>query len=261
MPGKDKTLKHRFLRYEFKYYFTSKQRHDIESELQHFMQLDPFVEDHPNKKYFVRSLYFDAPNLVAYDEKTDGIKFRNKFRLRTYSEDTNGGVPIFLEQKGRVNNYVFKERSILPENLQDILKNGVTREFLKSVLRTSLSRIPKEVFQKFLFQVLYLRLQPVVLVDYYRRPYVSRYDLEFRLTFDDSLHGMPTSRLFPRRSALRRRLIPGYTILEIKFLSHIPAWFHRLIRTYDLERFSLSKYCLGLNSTGLVKNREKEGSH
>ena len=257
----DKKLKHRFLRYEFKYDFANKQRNDIESELQHFMQLDPFVEDHSDKKYFVRSLYFDTPNLAAYDEKTDGIKYRKKFRLRTYSEDTHCGVPIFLEQKGRVNNYVFKERSILPESLQAILRNGVTRRFVKSVLATRLSRVPKEVFQKFVFQVLYLRLQPAVLVDYHRRPYVSRYDLEFRLTFDDGLHGMPSSILFPKRTSLRRRLIPGYTILEIKFLSHIPAWFHRLIRTYDLERFSLSKYCLGLNSTGLVENREKEGSH
>ena len=50
-----------FLRYEFKYILDDARREDIEKELSYFMQLDPFVERFENKKYLVRSLYFDNP--------------------------------------------------------------------------------------------------------------------------------------------------------------------------------------------------------
>ena len=39
-----------FLRYEFKYILREELRINIEKELSHFMQLDPFVERFENKK-------------------------------------------------------------------------------------------------------------------------------------------------------------------------------------------------------------------
>ena len=38
-----------FLRYEFKYILDTQRRDNIEEELSHFMQLDPFVEQFKNK--------------------------------------------------------------------------------------------------------------------------------------------------------------------------------------------------------------------
>ena len=40
--------------------------------------------------------------------------------------------------------------------------------------------------------------------------------------------------------------------MEIKFDRRLPKWFHRLIQTYELERLSVSKFCLGMEATGLA---------
>ena len=34
--------------------------------------------------------------------------------------------------------------------------------------------------------------------------------------------------------------------LELKFERSIPAWFHRIIQSYNLQRRSISKYVLGM---------------
>jgi hypothetical protein len=41
--------------------------------------------------------------------------------------------------------------------------------------------------------------------------------------------------------------------MEIKFGKHVPAWFHKIMIKYQLERVSVSKYCLGMQSTDLVE--------
>ena len=39
---------------------------------------------------------------------------------------------------------------------------------------------------------------------------------------------------------------PGNSILEVKFERSMPAWFHRIIQSYDLRRESISKFVLGV---------------
>ena len=36
--------------------------------------------------YTITSLYFDSPNDDAFNEKVDGVYYREKFRIRKYSE-------------------------------------------------------------------------------------------------------------------------------------------------------------------------------
>jgi hypothetical protein len=40
--------------------------------------------------------------------------------------------------------------------------------------------------------------------------------------------------------------------MEVKFHRRIPAWFHRILQTYNLDRVSISKFVLGMSSTGLA---------
>ena len=105
---------------------------------------------------------------------------------------------------------------------------------------------------QFLFELERKRLEPIVLVDYWRRPYVSKYDPEFRMTFDEGLAGTACGGLFPSESTSRRRVLAGYTILEVKFRFHVPKWFHRLIQSKDLRRVSISKYCAAVDSLHLT---------
>jgi len=235
-----------FLRYEFKYILDERRKKDIEKELSYFMQLDPFVEQFENKNYLVRSLYFDDPVYSFYYEKTDGLLHRQKFRIRTYTMKYNKDIPIMLELKGRYNNFVYKHRISLEhnnENVKDVFN-----------LLKQIDNSDNPVSKQFLYDKYRKNIKPIMLIDYQRRAYQSKYDYEFRITFDKELYGTETKKLFPKDNLYRRKLIDGYTIMEVKFRKYIPLWFHKIMIKYQLNRLSISKYCTGMESTFLIKN-------
>jgi len=110
------------------------------------------------------------------------------------------------------------------------------------------------VLHQFEYQLYRRRLRPVALIDYFRRPYISKYDPEFRITFDEQLNATATDSLFPSARERSRLVIPGFSIIEVKFRYHLPAWFHRIVQSYELRRVSISKICQGLEALELVEN-------
>lgn len=240
-----------FFRFEFKYVFNKRLRDEVERELQYFMELDPFVKDKPDYRYFVRSLYFDDPFFSAYYDKIDGLHTRSKFRLRTYTKNIGSPVPLFFEIKGRYNNLVFKHRVLCNLNEQHTSMGG-----MRLAQKMACILDPTPIAEQFRYEFYRKRLEPVVLVDYWRRPYVSKYNPEFRLTFDEALRATATSRLFPPALPPGRSIGPGFTIMEVKFRYHIPSWFHRIIQHFELQRVSISKVCKGIEACGLAKNLE-----
>ena len=85
-----------FSRYEFKYILNKKLSDQIESESKYFMNLDAHTNINLGHRYFVRSLYYDNLLSSNFYEKVDGMKLRNKYRLRTYSDNLDNKIPIFL---------------------------------------------------------------------------------------------------------------------------------------------------------------------
>ena len=237
-----------FARYEFKYILSASLCREIEQELQHFLQYDPFVLHKDNHQYQVRSLYFDDPVYSAFYDKVDGLHSRYKYRLRTYSLTELDNTPLFLETKGRHNNLVYKHRT--PVARGGLSWADLTRQELLHAIFTygEASR----VLEQFSFDCVRKRLQAVALIDYQRRPYISKFDASFRLTFDSQLQVTQTERLFPSPAmSCARKILPGYVILEVKFRHHMPAWFHAIIQAYELQRVSVSKICAGMKSLGL----------
>lgn len=241
-------VQNHFLRYEFKYLLDEKRKNLIEEELSHFIQLDPFVERFENKMYYVRSLYFDDPGYSFYYEKTDGLMHRQKFRIRTYVTDYDNSTPIMLELKGRYNNFVYKHRCII-EHTSELDKN-----VFQLVDHGADANNP--IVKQFTYDRFKKKISPIMLIDYQRRAYQSKYDYEFRITFDSNLSGTHTNLLFPESEVFRRELIHGYTIMEVKFRKSVPPWFHRIMVKYQLKRLSISKYCTGMESTSLIENLE-----
>ncbi len=234
-----------FSRYEFKYLLNSEQRAAVEEEISHFMTLD----SHSRKDldgYFVRSLYFENKAASHYYEKIDGVRARRKFRIRTYGKEFSPDVPLYFEEKGRYIERTYKHRVAIdsahlelfgtPEGLQELLTlyPGV------------------KVVERFFFDSFRRTLAPLVLVDYLRHPYVSPYDMNFRMTFDSSLSGTASSVLHPDETANWKAMKAGYTILEIKFFRRIPAWFHRILQAHNLRRLSISKFCESMETCGLA---------
>lgn len=241
-----------FSRFEFKYLMNETLRNSFEKALQPFMVIDDFALKKTDRKYFVRSLYFDDHRYSSFHDKIDGLHSREKFRIRTYSKTFRKSDQIFLELKGRYNNLVFKER--VPIELSNFSPDKRIQDFIPNLLNNQ--KVGKNVIKKFTFDYLKKDIVPVGLVDYLRRPYFSKLDRSFRVSFDDNLFVSNEKILHPKDYNSKKAVKAGASIMEIKFASTIPLWFHRLMQNYELNRISISKICCGLETLGLAKDEE-----
>jgi len=234
-----------FARYEFKYLLNKNDRSDIEEEISHFMDYDGYVHEDIGNAYFVRSLYFDNELSSNFYEKVDGMRSRAKFRIRTYGKKYDESLPIYLEKKGRTVERTYKHRVKISHDDLDIFTNS-------SEIHRLLDLYPNiDLIPNYVYEVIRKRLEPKVLVDYRRTPYISPFDMNFRVTFDDSLivSRAEAPYLFVQ-SVPWMRFNSGYTILEVKFFRRIPPWFHRIVQAYDLRRLSISKFARGMEVCG-----------
>ena len=173
-------IQEHFLRYEFKYILNETLRADIEKELSHFMQLDPFVRQFENKKYFVRSLYFDDPFYSFYYEKTDGLMHRQKFRIRTYTKKYDKDIPIMLELKGRYNNFVYKHRTSIKFKSKNI------KDTVNALL--PLENEDNSIARQYTYDRYKKNIKPVMLIDYQRRAFQSKYDYLYKNSYSFEGH-------------------------------------------------------------------------
>ena len=240
-----------FARFEFKYILSETKRKAVENDLLYFLEFDPFVAEREGHKYFVRSLYYDDPNYSAFHDKIDGLMSRYKFRVRTYSLSPDDNAPIFLEIKGRHNNLVFKHRT--PVHLKAGTKAIKGDRLTDELLGTAEESVVRNQFE---YDIYRKSLRPVALIDYQRRPYVSKYDPDFRITFDEQLRATQTTTLFPGSNATPRRVLAGYTVVEVKFRHHLPAWFHQVIQAHELRRISISKIVSGMESLDMAHDEQ-----
>jgi len=239
-------LEQDFVRYEFKFFLDQLKREEVEAEIANFMSFDGHVHPELDNAYFVRSLYFDNDAVSYYYEKIDGIKERRKFRVRTYGKSLESGLPVYLEEKNRDGDRVHKHRvEIDPCHLPAVCDPGGDHDLQKLLPKVNL-------VDRFLFDSIRRSLKPKVLIDYIRRPYVSSYDMNFRVTFDSVLMSAATNELFPPQWTNWKHSRSGFTVLEVKFFRRIPAWFHRIIQAHNLKRISFSKFCQGMETTGLA---------
>ena len=245
-PNKKSPL--HFTRFEFKYVLSEAKRTVVEKDICHFVELDPFVTNIPGSEYVVRSLYYDDSSYSCFYDKIDGVCTRSKFRIRTYPNECGEPSPVFLEIKGRHNNLVFKHRT--PAN-----NLGYDWSELKGdeLSRTILCHIDEShIKDQFNYELSRKRIAPITLIDYRRRPYISKLNPDFRITFDQSLTARQTDRLIPDGHTTSMKVAAGYTILEVKFLHHMPSWFHRIIQVHELIRVSVSKICAGMETLGIA---------
>ncbi len=235
-----------FSRYEFKFLLNHKKAKQIESEIKNFMVLDDNAEKKKNKKYFVRSLYFDTPDYSNFYEKVDGIKIRKKFRIRSYSNSSKKNPIIFLEMKGRKNQKTYKLRTqILHKHLDYLLDKN------KLMLLLNFYSKKNKVINDFIYESFKKKIEPKILVDYHRRPYINKFGLLFRLTFDTDLKSSKGSSIFDTKNKYNfKDCVAGKTILELKFERSIQPWFHRIIQNYNLMRLSVSKFAIGMEQNG-----------
>ena len=66
-------------RYEFKYFLQKDTAEEIKNHASKFMILDKFADLELNRKYLVRSIYFEDEFNSNFDEKINGYRIRKKF--------------------------------------------------------------------------------------------------------------------------------------------------------------------------------------
>lgn len=227
-----------FHRYEMKYLFPSNVRDGIIPVLLQYMDFDDFGKSFPENAYPVLSLYFDTPGLSSYYEKINGLRSRKKLRIRFYSRNFSDNTPVFLEIKRKYDAVVVKDRlSLTHRECFDLIHS---------------LKIPKNFAnardESFVNEFLWLKLSsgmiPQNIVLYKRMAFVSKINPRFRVTLDDDIETHRADWIQDERNGVR--VSPGYTVLEVKFDSILPAWFHKILVSYNLERVAFSKYCNAL---------------
>jgi SPX domain protein involved in polyphosphate accumulation len=240
-----------FRRYEFKYLLPNPVASSIQSNIEHFMTLDPHTSKDMNGSYFVRSQYFENELYTNFYEKVDGMRERHKYRLRTYGQMPTKTNPIFLEKKGRKLERTMKGRIQLDYEHLDLIYNKNFNGLLESFSNHSF-------IEGFVFDCIRKKLNPMIVIDYKRSPYISEYDTNFRLTFDRNIRASTlmgsTSIYAPPENQYWSDVNTGFCTLEVKFLRRYPPWFRRIIQNYNLRRLSISKFSTGIEARGLAQD-------
>ena len=246
-----KNIQQKFSRFEMKYIIRKSISERIQKEIRNFMIYDGYANKELKKNYFVRSLYFENNNYSNFNEKVDGVKLRHKYRIRTYSNKLDKNTPIFLELKGRENLRTYKTRFFIEQNDLNLFFEK------KNYFKLKKTYSDNSLIEQFIFDCYRKNLSPKILVDYNRTPYINKSGLYFRLTFDNNIVSLSNSRLYSTSlNSGWKECLAGFTILEVKFESSIPAWFQRIVQIYQLQIRSISKFVIATDTLGLASDFE-----
>ena len=148
--------------------------------------------------------------------------------------------------KGRKNQKTYKLRTkILQEHLNFFSNQKNLFQLFQYYSKEN------KVINDFVFETLRKKIEPKIIVDYNRRPYINKFGLLFRLTFDTELKSSAGQNIFDNDNNFNfKEFASGKTILELKFERSIQPWFHRIIQNYNLMRLSVSKFALGMEKIG-----------
>lgn len=228
------------LRHELKYYITRTQYEVLSRALRGALQLDPNAVRNGGS-YHIRSLYFDTVFDDAFFDKVDGVKDRDKYRMRIYNLRDR---EIFMECKTKVGALISK-RSV-----------KINRDLAEQIIAcdpTGLENTGAGLLRDIYREMRTRLLHPVVLVDYEREAYLHPAE-EVRITFDMKLRtGMNSIDLFNPRIPTLPVLDHEEIILEIKYNRLLPPYIAELISFSCPEavQSAISKYTICRRYEGL----------
>jgi len=240
-------------RIEYKYLLPVAHIPDFRKEISPFVELDRYSSRMEDKKYHVRSIYFDTALLDFYQDKIMGLKKRKKLRVRGYNK-MNGSDLTFLEIKQKDGPGILKYRAAVKfKNLSALLH---TQDIDKYVVPLNGFSDYKEQAHRFMADVIKLNLTPIIKIIYGREAYFYKFNHNVRLTIDSDLCSSAQAELetlFQEENLVYS--LPGQSILEIKVFGEIPSWLRKIIGLFNLQLQALSKYtiCLEKNSNYQIR--------
>ena len=219
-------------RQEFKFFVNQETIEVLRQRLSNLMQLDTNSVD-TSRKYTITSLYFDTPFQEDFEEKVDGVKSREKFRLRIYNKDPS---VIKFESKKRVETVIKKRSSFLSlQESSELIKGNFDCLYERNepFLKLSYSELKSSGYK------------PKVIVEYDREAYTLPYG-NIRITFDLDLRTYNTHLdLFD----LKHQSMPVFQeklqILEVKHSIPLPEQIKKTLSQSLATRCAISKFIFG----------------
>lgn len=216
-------------RHENKYYISRAGYQFLRGRLAAAMDTDSHAV-RSDGRYFIRSLYFDDYLQSGLLDKVEGVKEREKFRIRFYNMDDSF---IRLESKQKWTDLTRKESAPLTREQADRLLAGDL---------WGLYDAGHPLLRSFYLKARTRLLRPTVLVDYIREAYLFE---DVRITFDLNLHtGQYHTDLFDPDFPTIPVLPDDRVILEIKFDEALPYAVRQLLSPVSAARSAISKYAL-----------------
>ena len=220
------------LRHELKFYINQLQYTVLANILDQTLWRDPNGDEY--NEYHIRSLYFDTVFNDALYDKYNGVKNRDKYRIRIYNMSDK---VIRLECKTKVGNLISKRSLGIPRLLCEQLMAGDP-----TGLETTRSGLLQDVYREMKTNL----LRPVTVVDYVREAYIHPAE-EVRITFDKQLRtGMQHFDIFDPMLPTVPPLDHNEIILEVKFNRVLPPYIRNLISFYcpNALNSAISKYTI-----------------
>jgi hypothetical protein len=233
-------------RYELKYTVTESQARAIRDYIQPLFSLDRHASPELGG-YTVNNMYLDTPGLRFYYDTKFKQETRLKPRIRYYGREPDDF--LVLEVKHRHNTVSWKRRRQIPaREWPGVLDVARSEQTVPSFVGTP------DTFEE--VNHLY-STSPVLLVRYFREPYVSDIDDYGRITFDRGLryrltHGSyeigasdEDMTYYGDQASVQEEDSP--VVLEIKTPTAVPVWAIELIRRFSLMQRGYSKYCYAID--------------
>lgn len=232
-------------RYELKFHFPTEEVDRLVEFLKPWCEMDAYSAKSPDYNYWVTSLYLDSPQRTFYRWKQEQMPVRFNMRIRTYGENPADAGPRFFEIKHKREDVVMKTRATLPHGNAGLLWQN------PSMILESLGDKDRRNMESFYRLSTTYNASPVLMTQYRRIAWFGIHEDYARVTLDRGMrwreergynyHIDPTQM---RPSDLPEYFEPGRNaVLEFKCpKSQVPWWMLDLIREFNLNRRSFSKF-------------------
>ncbi|ACN15215.1 conserved hypothetical protein [Desulforapulum autotrophicum HRM2] len=249
-------------RYELKYLIPIEMMDPIAKFASVYCSLDKYAGNSANGYYRVNSIYLDSPDYLFLRRRLEGVQNRFNLRVRSYGDHPK--PPYFLEIKQKTGGVARKYRA--PVMDKEWYKVYTEPGFEPKNDGQSLEeQRNKKLFERMVYTY---NAAPKILTQYLRNAWISDVDDYARITFDIDLRF---------RQEAEYRPVPGHgemvscdhtlafdpgcaVVLELKcYTSRVPLWMVDLIRFFNLERRSFSKYLTGASEL-MVLHRHDDDS-
>lgn len=217
-------IQHTFQRVEKKYTLTE----DTAARLAE--RLAPYMREDGYGRHTIRNIYYDTADYALIRASVEGPAYKEKFRLRGYSTESDRDV-VFAELKKKYRGVVYKRRVAgSPEDVAILLRGGW--------LEKEDAQTQREIHW-FLRQN---ALEPKVFIGYERDAYFGLEDPGLRLTFDRNIRWRADRLTLADGDAGEIVLPENPVVMEVKLAGAAPLWMARLFSELRVYPTGFSKY-------------------